>query len=65
MSKTDDAAKTVAKDRQLVPLDSGFRQQEVVDAMSRCCEAYVWFTRDTQAAFSGKFAGNLPVACGS
>ena len=52
MSSTDDAAKKVAKERRLVPLDSNSRQQEAVDAMSRCCEAYVWFTRDTQAAFS-------------
>jgi FkbM family methyltransferase len=52
MSRTDESAKTSAKDRNLVPLDSNMRHQEVVDAMARCCEAYVWFTRDVKAAFS-------------
>ena len=52
LSRTDDAAKASAKDRQLVPLDSSFRHREAVDAMARCCEAYVWFTRDVKAAFS-------------
>ena len=51
LSQTDAEAKRSAKERSFVPLDSGFRQQEAVDAMARCCEAYVWFTRDTKAAF--------------
>ena len=52
LSQTDAEAKRSAKERSFVPLDSGFRQQEAVDAMARCCEAYVWFTRDTKAAFA-------------